>query len=409
MKRKISAILLADIAGYSKLTAEDDEQTARQLVSQRALFEDLAPIFSGRVVNAVGDSILAEFPSAVEAVRYAINVQESLRTRNLAYTANQQMNWRIGVTIGDVVERDEDIMGDGVNIAARLESLAPSGGICVSQAVYDQVRHKMSVRFIDIGERVVKNIPFPVHAYTLELSSAAESETHNLSTSVQQRIWRRRLAVLLASGAVVVGAYHLIGMNLGKETPEIVLQAAHAQNSEIRQGTRRSCAQLKMICQQAGFQRGGGASGNGLRKDCVLPILLGTPQRPKATKPLPKVAKEIVVACRAKKTHLLNGLGSHPHPNTAQNSGTRQGARRSCAQLRMICQQAGFQRGGGAGGYGLRKDCVLPILRGTPQRPKATKPLPKVAKEIVAACRAKKAHLWKGLETQPKAESKPGG
>jgi adenylate cyclase len=112
---------------------------------------------------------LAEFPSAVEAVRCAIDIQESLRTRNMAYPPSRQMSFRIGITIGDVVERDGDLLGDGVNIAARLEGLAEVGGICVSRAVHEQVANKLSVQFADIGEQEVKNIPTPVHAYMVAM------------------------------------------------------------------------------------------------------------------------------------------------------------------------------------------------------------------------------------------------
>jgi hypothetical protein len=112
---------------------------------------------------------LAEFPSAVEAVRCAIDIQESLRTRNMAYPASRQMSFRIGITIGDVVERDGDLLGDGVNIAARLEGLAEVGGICVSRSVHEQVANKLSVQFSDIGAQEVKNIPTPVHAYMVAM------------------------------------------------------------------------------------------------------------------------------------------------------------------------------------------------------------------------------------------------
>jgi class 3 adenylate cyclase/type II secretory pathway pseudopilin PulG len=171
MKRKIAAILAADVFGYSKLVAEDEEETLRRLASYRAVFEDFITRGSGRVFNTAGDAILAEFPSAVEAVRCAIDVQESLRTRNLAYPVSRQMTFRIGISIGDVVERDGDLLGDGVNIAARLEGLAHPGGLCVSRAVHEQVSNKMSVQFADIGEQEVKNIPNPVHAFMLSLGS----------------------------------------------------------------------------------------------------------------------------------------------------------------------------------------------------------------------------------------------
>lgn len=169
MKRKIAAIFAADIAGYSRLVAEDEEETLRRLASYRQVTDDFIAKCGGRIFNTAGDAVLAEFPSAVEAVRCAIDIQESLRTRNMAYPPSRQMAFRIGITIGDVVERDGDLLGDGVNIAARLEGLAEVGGICVSRAVHEQVANKLSVQFADIGAQEVKNIPTPVHAFMVAM------------------------------------------------------------------------------------------------------------------------------------------------------------------------------------------------------------------------------------------------
>ena len=169
MKRKIAAIFAADIAGYSRLVAEDEEETLRRLASYRQVTDDFIARSGGRIFNTAGDAVLAEFPSAVEAVRCAIDIQESLRTRNMAYPSSRQMSFRIGITIGDVVERDGDLLGDGVNIAARLEGLAEVGGICISRAVHEQVANKLSVQFADIGAQEVKNIPTPVHAYMVAM------------------------------------------------------------------------------------------------------------------------------------------------------------------------------------------------------------------------------------------------
>ncbi len=169
MKRKIAAIFAADVAGYSRLVAEDEEETLRRLAAYRAVTDDFIAKAGGRIFNTAGDAVLAEFSSAVEAVRCAIDIQESLRTRNMAYPPSRQMAFRIGITIGDVVERDGDLLGDGVNIAARLEGLAEVGGICVSRAVYEQVANKLSVQFADIGAQEVKNIPTPVHAFMVAM------------------------------------------------------------------------------------------------------------------------------------------------------------------------------------------------------------------------------------------------
>jgi adenylate cyclase len=169
MKRKIAAIFAADIAGYSRLVAEDEEETLRRLASYREVVDDFIAKAGGRIFNTAGDAVLAEFPSAVDAVRCAIDIQESLRTRNMAYPSSRHMTFRIGITIGDVVERDGDLLGDGVNIAARLEGLAEVGGICISRAVHEQVANKLSVQFADIGAQEVKNIPTPVHAYMVAM------------------------------------------------------------------------------------------------------------------------------------------------------------------------------------------------------------------------------------------------
>ena len=195
MKRKIAAIVAADIAGYSKLVAEDEEETLRRLASYRSVFDDFIAKASGRIFNTAGDAVLAEFPSAVDAVRCAIDIQESLRTRNLAYPASRQMHFRMGITIGDVVERDGDLLGEGVNIAARLEGLAEPGGICVAHSVYEQVSHKLSIQFADIGEQEVKNIPTPVHAYIV----TPNSQYSSVRTLPTKKPVKRTLSLLTAS------------------------------------------------------------------------------------------------------------------------------------------------------------------------------------------------------------------
>jgi adenylate cyclase len=217
MKRKIAAIMAADIAGYSKLVAEDEEETLRRLGSYRAVFQDFVARFSGRIFNIAGDAVLAEFPSAVEAVRCAIDVQESVRTRNLAYPASRQMSFRIGITIGDVVERDGDLLGDGVNIASRLGGLARPGGLCVARTVYEQVANKLSVEFVDIGEQEVKNIPVPIHAYALALG-AEERRLQALARKDKRRassIWPLAVTAASVAAVAVVGLFYVTGLRTG--------------------------------------------------------------------------------------------------------------------------------------------------------------------------------------------------
>lgn len=200
MKRKIAAIMAADIAGYSRLVAEDEEETLRRLQSCRAVFDEYIARFSGRIFNTAGDAIMAEFSSCVEAVRCAIDLQESLRTRNLAYPASRQMSFRVGITVGDVVEQGGDLLGDGVNVAARLAGLAQPGGVCVSRTVHEQVASKLSVAFIDIGAQEVKNLPAPIHAYAMALGALDP----RLGTPAKRR--RRTLGWVALAGAGVTAA-----------------------------------------------------------------------------------------------------------------------------------------------------------------------------------------------------------
>jgi class 3 adenylate cyclase len=212
MKRKIAAIMAADVAGYSRLVSEDEEETLRRLGAYREVFDDFIAKASGRVFSTAGDAVLAEFSSAVEAVRCAIDVQESLRTRNLAYPPSRQMNFRIGITIGDVVEREGDLLGDGVNIAARLEGIAPVGGICVSRNVYEQVANKLSVQFADIGEQQVKNIPTPVHAFTVAMSGVDGDGQKASALQRGKKTAVPLIAVLGGAAAAVIAAVYFFAM-----------------------------------------------------------------------------------------------------------------------------------------------------------------------------------------------------
>lgn len=208
MKRKIAAILAADIVGYSRLVGEDEEDTLRRLENYRAVFSDFIDRFGGRIFNTAGDAILAEFPSAVDAVRCAVDTQESLRTRNLAYPPSRQMNFRIGITIGDVVEREGDLLGEGVNIASRLEGIAPAGGICISRSVHEAVANKISLKFADVGEQQLKNLPDRVHAYTVTLEQPWTPRTRQTLQQLKTLatpVWGGLAVALIA--ALANGAY----------------------------------------------------------------------------------------------------------------------------------------------------------------------------------------------------------
>src|SRR5215469_5664260 len=165
MERKLTAILCADVYGYSRLMGEDEEATLRTLSSYRKIIDDLIGQHHGRFVNSAGDSVLAEFASVVEAVNSAVEIQAALKSENANLPPEYRMEFRIGVNSGDVMVEGEQIYGDGVNVAARLENLADPGGICISSTVYEQVRDKLNLSYQDRGEQSVKNIARPVHVW----------------------------------------------------------------------------------------------------------------------------------------------------------------------------------------------------------------------------------------------------
>ena len=164
-KRKLTAILSADVAGYSRLMAEDETATVKTLETYREVMSTLIVQHRGRVVDSPGDNLLAEFTSVVDGVQCAVSVQKEFQARNADLPENRRMAFRIGINLGDVIEEGERIYGDGVNIAARLEALADPGGICVSKTAFDQIETKLPLGYEYLGEQEVKNIPKPVGAY----------------------------------------------------------------------------------------------------------------------------------------------------------------------------------------------------------------------------------------------------
>lgn len=171
-QRRLAAILAADVVGYSRLMRTDEAGTLEQLKSLRKeLIDPKIAEYGGRIVKTTGDGILIEFPSAVDAVQHAIDVQTSMQPRNADLPQDRRMEIRIGINVGDVVVEGEDLFGDGVNVAARLEGLADPGGICISGNAYEQVRDKLQAKFEDLGEKPVKNIDRPVQAYRVSLDT----------------------------------------------------------------------------------------------------------------------------------------------------------------------------------------------------------------------------------------------
>ena len=171
MERKLAAILSADVQGYSRLMGDDEEATIRTLTAYRAVMTSHIQQHHGRVVDSPGDNLLAEFASAVDAVQGAVAIQHELKTRNTELPDHRKMAYRIGINVGDVVVEGERIYGDGVNIAARIESLAEGGGLSVSGTVYDQIANKLDFSYAYQGEQTVKNIAQPVRVYRVQLDA----------------------------------------------------------------------------------------------------------------------------------------------------------------------------------------------------------------------------------------------
>jgi adenylate cyclase len=169
LERRLAAILAADVEGYSRLMHGDEEATMAALSARRALVDELIARYRGRIANTAGDSVLAEFASVLDAVRCAVEIQQSLEQANDAEPEGRRMRFRIGVNVGDVMVKDGDIFGDGVNVAARLEGLVRGGEICVSRGVHDHLRHRGGMVFEDLGEQLVKNITHPIRAFRLRI------------------------------------------------------------------------------------------------------------------------------------------------------------------------------------------------------------------------------------------------
>jgi class 3 adenylate cyclase len=196
-QRRLSTILAADVFGYSRLTAENEEDALRTLKAHRNVIDRLITRHEGRIFNTAGDSVLAEFGSAVEAVRCAITIQEELRVRNAQIVDNRRMEFRIGINVGDVLVEGNNLYGDGVNIAARLESIAAPGNICISGSVFELVKNKLSYGFEDIGLQTMKNIPEPVPAFRL---TAGSTSRRALGAGGS----KRKLPLSIAAAVVVV-------------------------------------------------------------------------------------------------------------------------------------------------------------------------------------------------------------
>ena len=167
IKRRLAAILAADIAGYSRLMGEDEAATVRDLKGHQAVVLPLVGRYGGRIIDTAGDGILAEFPSVINATECAVEIQTIMATRNEGVPESRRMRFRIGINLGDVIHDETRIYGDGINVAARLEGIAEPGGICISRQVFDQVSRALKADFQALGPRTLKNIAQPVDVFAI--------------------------------------------------------------------------------------------------------------------------------------------------------------------------------------------------------------------------------------------------
>jgi class 3 adenylate cyclase len=237
LTRRLATILSSDVAGYSRMMGENEELTVQTLRGHRAIFDALLKQHHGRVFNTAGDAILAEFPSAVEAVRCATEIQSALQTRNEHLPPGQKMLFRMGINVGDVVVQDGDLLGDGVNVAARIQTVAEPGGICISGSVYDQIQNKLSLQFRPLGEQSFKNIGQPVRTF-----SVTHGETGALPAGrppASGRLVRGVLASAVACALLAAG-YWFYRDNEARRQERDALTAQLEEEKHAAEKARRS-------------------------------------------------------------------------------------------------------------------------------------------------------------------------
>jgi adenylate cyclase len=212
VKRKLTAILSADVQGYSRLMGDDEGATVETITAYRKVMTDLIQEHHGRVVDAKGDNVLAEFSSVVDAIQCAVEIQKELTLRNADLPEHRRMEFRIEVNLGDVIEKEDTIYGDGVNIAARLESLADGEGICISGTAFDQVGKKLPLGYQYLGEQTVKNIEKPIRVYKVLVEPEAVGKVIGENSRLKVCHWTAifGLAVLIiVAGALTLWEFYV--------------------------------------------------------------------------------------------------------------------------------------------------------------------------------------------------------
>jgi class 3 adenylate cyclase len=221
IERRLATILMADVADYSRMMGENEERTVQVFRGHRQVFDELLRLHRGRICNTAGAAVLAEISSAVEAVRCATEIQAALHTRNEHLPAEQRMLFRIGINLGDVIVQAGDLLGDGVNVAARIQSIAEPGGICISGSVYDQIQNKLTLQFKQLGEQSFKNIARPIRTFSI----SDDGDGTSRSTAAPWRRMRKgpivatigALIALIASVVVASWFYRDYGQRAADE------------------------------------------------------------------------------------------------------------------------------------------------------------------------------------------------
>ncbi|MBM2828548.1 MAG: Guanylate cyclase protein, partial [Actinobacteria bacterium] len=253
LERRLATILCADVAGYSKMMAASEERTVHVFRGHRGIFESLVNLHRGRIFNTAGDALLAEFNSPVEAVRCATEIQAALRTR-------KNMQFRMGINLGDVIIQGGDLLGDGVNVAARIQTATAPGGICISGSVHDQIQNKLSLNFKLLGEQTYKNIAKPVRTYTINEDAAVITPARRTGWRVLAAI---TAAVLASAGAGHWGYQQYDAYRIEQHQVEARLAAQMAAQKQATEQAQQAAEEAKREVQ---LQAQKLAAGDGMRR-----------------------------------------------------------------------------------------------------------------------------------------------
>ena len=242
LERRLATILCADVAGYSDMMGANEEQTVRVFRGHRDIFESLVNLHRGRIFNTAGDALLVEFNSAVEAVRCATEIQAALATRNEHLAPGEKMLFRIGINLGDVIVQGDDLLGDGVNVAARIQTATAPGGIRISGSVYDQIQNKLSLGFKLLGEQTYKNIAKPVRTYSISEAAAVTAPALRAST---KRVAAIAAALLVTAGVAYWGYWQYAARREDQARIESQLMAQLAAQKQATEQAQRAAEDAK--------------------------------------------------------------------------------------------------------------------------------------------------------------------